>query len=201
MWINRYFLDKAIFKNNKLVVGDAKFSMLYIDVEYMDVRALQRILELAKQGLPICLKRNPKQPGNIKSVGFAQIMNELIRLKNVSANFNDVIHHPPLIQGDSIPEYWCRVDRDGTHYLFLAQMLSKDLQYPIYSGQSLMKNSYFKELTLNINGKIIKHKFEFKPYQSIMMKIAANGDVELMDINFVPKDPVVRPREVQKTYF
>ncbi|MEO5906580.1 MAG: glycosyl hydrolase, partial [Saprospiraceae bacterium] len=161
MWINRYFLDKAIFKNNKLVVGDAKFSMLYIDVEYMDVRALQRVLELAKEGLPVCLKRFPWQPGKNKSPGYLQMVSELHRLKNVSANFNDVIHHLPLIQGDSIPEYWCRVDRDGTHYLFLAQMLSKDLQYPIYSGQSLMKKSYFKELTLNINGKIIKHKFEF----------------------------------------
>jgi hypothetical protein len=93
------------------------------------------------------------------------------------------------------------VEDDGTHYIFLAQWLSKDLQYPVYSGQSFMNQSDFKELTLNINGKTITQKFEFKPYQSLMLRITPDGELEFMDISFVPKDPVIRPREPQKMYF
>jgi hypothetical protein len=63
LWINRYFLEQSVFQNGKLKVGDAEFNMLYVDVEYMDERALKRILALAKQGLPVCLKRSPQQPG------------------------------------------------------------------------------------------------------------------------------------------
>jgi hypothetical protein len=201
LWINRHFLEQAHFQSGKLVVGDAQFSALYVDVEYMDVRALKRVLELAKMGLPVCLKRSPKQPGKTKSTDYENMQTELTSLKTVSEDFQKVINHPALIAGDSIPEYWCRVEDDGTHYIFLAQWLSKDLQYPVYSGQSFMNQSDFKELTLNINGKTITQKFEFKPYQSLMLRITPDGELEFMDISFVPKDPVIRPREPQKMYF
>ena len=55
LWINRHFLEKAKFVKNKLVVGDAAFSLLYLDVKYMDIRALKPILKLAKEGLPVCI--------------------------------------------------------------------------------------------------------------------------------------------------
>ena len=73
------------------------------------------------------------------------------------------VQHPALIEGDSLPEYWCRVGADGSYYLFLAQPLSKDLKYPVYSGQSIMKQSVVRELTLNVNGKTIQHKFLIGP--------------------------------------
>jgi hypothetical protein len=208
IWINRTFLEQAKFQNaspakggGKLIVGDAQFSSLYVDVAYMDIRALRKVLEFAKEGLPVCMKRLPKQPGFIKSPDYAKMLEELSSLSNVSDQFEKIVQHPPLIQGDSLPEYWCRVANDGTFYLFLAQPLSKDLKYPVYSGQSLMKQSVFRELTLNINGKVIRKKFEFKPYQSLMLKIAPNGKMDFVDISFIPKDPIVRPHEPQKTYF
>ncbi|MBK9730522.1 MAG: hypothetical protein IPO83_04405 [Chitinophagaceae bacterium] len=201
IWINRHFLEEAKFQDGKLIVGDAAFSVLYIDVDYMDIRALKKVLAFAKEGLPVCMKRQPKQPGFMKSPEYTKMLEELSSLSNVSEKFENVVQHPPLIQGDSIPEYWCRVTKDGTYYLFLAQPFAKDLKYPVYSGQSLMEHSDFRDLTINVNGKIIHHKFEFKPYQSLLLKIAPNGKIELVDITFVPKDPVVRPREEQKMYF
>jgi hypothetical protein len=201
LWINRHFLMQAEFKRGKLIVGDAAFSTLYVDVEYMDVRALSRLLELAREGLPVCLKRHPKQPGHVKAESFDVLLRELVSLRNVSDNFDEVIDHPPLIQGDSLPGYWCRVEEDGTHLLFLAQPLSNDLSYPLYSGQSLMKQSVYKKLIFTINGKKLTQDVEFKPYQSVVFKIGANGKAEQIDITFIPKDPVVRPRETQKMYF
>ena len=201
LWINRHFLEKSNFNNGKLSVGDAEFSTLYVDVKYMDIRALSRILELAKDGLPICLKSNPIQPGKDKSPAFAEMLAELSALENVSNDFQKIINHAPLLQGENLPDYWCRVAADGTHYLFLAQKLSKGLKYPVYSGQSFMDKSDFEELTINVNGKNIQQKFEFKPYQSLMLKISPEGKIEFMDINFVPKDPVIRPREKQRMNF
>ena len=201
LWINRHFLEEATYRGGKLTVGDAAFSLLYIDVEYMDVRALQQVVKFAAKGLPVCLKRLPKEPGKIKSGIYDDLLKKLALLTNVAANFTQLIHHAPLIEGDSIPDYWCRVEKDGTHYLFLAQLPSKNLAYPIYSGQSYMKQSDYRELTLTIDGNTIKQTFEFKPYQSLLLKISPKGKIEMMDISFAPKDPVIKPREVQKTYF
>lgn len=201
LWINRHFLEEAKYENGKLKFGDAEFSSLYIDVNYMDIRALKKVLELAKEGLPVCLKRLPKQPGYVKSPEYSMMLLELSSLKTVSQNFEEIVHHPPLIQGDSLPEYWCRVDNDGTYYLFLAQPLSKDLKYPVYSGQSMMKKPVYRELAITIGGKTFRKKIEFKPYQSLMLKISPDGKVKSVDIRFVPKDPIVRPHEPQKTYF
>jgi hypothetical protein len=147
------------------------------------------------------MKRLPKQPGFVKSPEYAKMLQELSSLNNVSEKFEKVVQHPPLIQGDSLPEYWCRVDADGSYYLFIAQPLSKDLKYPVYSGQSLMKQSVVRELTINLNGKAIRKKFKFKPYQSLMVKISPNGKMKFIDISFIPKDPIVRPHEPQKMYF
>lgn len=201
VWINRHFLEQASSENGKLNVGDASFSCLYLDVAYMDIRALQKVLEFAKEGLPVCLKRVPKQPGFVKSPEYEKMLQQLSSLKNVSDKFENVVRQPPLIQGDSLPEYWCRVDRDGSYYLFLAQPLSKDLKYPVYSGQSFMKQPVYRELTINVNGYSFHRKFKFKPYQSLMVKITPEGKWKWVDIDFLPKDPVVRPREPQKTYF
>lgn len=201
IWINRHFLENAKVVNRRLEVGDASFSLLYVDVRYLDIRALKRILELAKQGLKVCLKQQPVQPGKIKSNEYSILLRKLSSLTGVSDSFNKLINHPALIQGDSLPEYWCRTTNDGTKYLFLAQWASRNLQYPVYSGQSLATESKTMKFIIYNNKKSHKINVEFKPYQSVMLEITPNGKVNFMDISFVPKTPLVRPREIQKTYF
>lgn len=201
LWINRHFLDKAVFNDGKLIAGDATFNALYIDVKYLDLRALKRIVELAELGLKVCLKQQPKQPGYKKKDEYDEYLKKLISLRNVSDDFEKIISHPPLIASDSIPEYWCRVDQKGNHYIFLAQFPAKNLSYPIYSGQSTMKSSQYHDFTFTINGKKITKRLEFKPYQSLLLKFTPEGRMKLLDVSFTPKDPVVREREPQRTYF
>ena len=201
LWINRHFLEHATFENDKLVVGDARFSSLYVDVQYMDVRTLRRILTLAKKGLPVCLKREVLQPGKAKDEHYQSMLDELISLPNVSAELADIVKHPPLIRGDSIPEYWCRVDADGTHYIFLAQWGAKGLAYPVYGGQSFMEEGSDHEFTFHVNDIEITENIHFAPYQSVVLKITPDGEVSMPDITFVPKDPFVYPREKQRMYF
>ncbi|MDQ3018061.1 MAG: hypothetical protein M3R25_15220, partial [Bacteroidota bacterium] len=147
------------------------------------------------------LKRIPIQPGHNKSDVYSSMVKELVALQNVSNNFASIIDHLPLIMGDNLPEYWCKIEKDGKLNLFLAQWPSKNLAYPIYSGQSIAKESEFRNITFTYNGKTISKNLEWKPYQSLMLKITPEGEVEEVDISFVPRDPVVRPRQTQRMNF
>ncbi len=200
LWINRHFLEQANYVDGKLQVGDASFSMLYIDVNYMDIRALRRIVDLAKQGLPICIKKSPMQPGKSKAKDYQMMLETLTKLPNVSKTFL-AKNAKPLLQADSLPQYWCKVDDNGDAYIFLAQWQAKGLVYPIYSGQSFSQESSVLPLTINYRGKSIKVDVMFKPYQSVLLKVTPSGEVEQKDISYTPNDPVVRPREKQRTYF
>jgi len=201
LWINRHFLEQAEWRDGRLQVGDATFSLLYIDVDYLDSRALRRILDLAREGLPVCLKRSPEQPGHIPSAEYAQWLAFLLALPNVGDDFDRLVGHPPMIEGDTLPGYWCRVLPDGSRLLFLAQPPARGIGYPVFSGQSMMKQSVHHDLTLHINGKEVRRRFEFKPYQSLLLHIDPKGKITQRNIRYVPPDPVVRPREPQRTYF
>jgi hypothetical protein len=201
IWINRHFLSQAEFINKKLVVGDAQFSSLYIDVNYMDIRALEKVLHFAKKGLPVCLKRSPAQPGKLKSEEYRKILNDLMEMSNVSTDFSKVVPNAPLLQSDSLPAYWCKKDKEGNAYLFLAQSKSKDLVYPVFSGQSFMKTSEKRTFNIAWNGISQELEVEFKPYQSVLLKITPSGKIEYMDIAFMPKTPTVKPAEPQLMNF
>jgi hypothetical protein len=47
-------------------IGELDFSLLYIDVDHVDIEAMETILTLAKKGVAICLKKTPQQPGKVK---------------------------------------------------------------------------------------------------------------------------------------
>ena len=201
LWINRHFLERAVYENGRIRVGDAVFSSLYVDVNYMDVRALKRVLVLAKKGLRICLKKFPTQPGKDKSADYKNMLEELTAMENVSSQWKDVAGSRPLIEGGSLPEYWGRIQKDGSLYLFLAQWPSKDLKYPIYSGQSIAKKTIESSFLLNYGGKTQQITIDFRPYQSVMLHIDKYGKIEYLDIDYTPNPPVVRPREKQRMNF
>ena len=66
LWVNERFLSTAEYKDGLLHCGLTTFKSLYVDVNYMEFGALQSILCLAKQGLPVILKRLPVEPGRNK---------------------------------------------------------------------------------------------------------------------------------------
>ena len=201
LWINRHFLENAAFVEGKLVVGDAKFSSLYIDINYMDIRSLERIIHFAKQGLPICLKQDLKQPGLKKSDQYSELLNDLKSLGNVSSQLKQVVKHPPLLEGKDLPPYWSRVMDDGTTLIFMAQPKAKNLAYPIYSGQSFASKICTKRIKVHVKGTTHKLKLKFKPYQSLVLQVKPSGDLSYLDIKYLPKHPVVKPQEKQRMNF
>ena len=55
--------------------------------------------------------------------------------------------------------------------------------------------------TFHVNGKSFQQELTFQPYQSIILKISPDGEIEELNINFVPKDPIIRPKEKQRMHF
>ena len=200
LWVNRYFLQNAKYKEGILHSGDARFSSLYIDVEYLDSDALTTILELAQKGLPVCLKKLPQEPGKMKSGTYEERLKILNSLGNVSENFEEIAVNPPLVAGDSLPAFWSRV-LNNELLIFFAHPLAKNLKYPISSGQSFADESVFREIQVTVNGKTTEVVLAFKPYQSLLLKIGGDGSIGFLDIAFVPKDPVVKPITPQRMNF
>jgi hypothetical protein len=188
LWINGDYLEKSIIKNGKLFAGGAEFNSLYIDVEYIDYKYLIAVYEIAKKGFPVCIKRKPIEPGFIKHNDFQTIVESLYRLPDVSADFNIVNKSEPLISGDNIPDYWCRKTGDA-YYIFFANPHSSNLKYPLGYGQSKTSETIVRDIGINYSGKKFTVKLEFKPYQSLLLKVSIKG-VESEDIIFNPVEPV-----------
>lgn len=188
LWINNDFLQKAVLKNKILWVNDLSFKMLYVDAENVDIETLKTILKLATEGLPVCLKQNPKQCGYIKNEKFNSILAQLNKLPNVSSNMQKIFKQGPLIIGNNIPEFWCRTN-GKVSTIFFANPKTEKLIYPVAYGQSLQDSTINKNVTINLNGKSTDVNLEFKPYQSLLLNINENGKVEFEDIYFMPKIP------------
>ena len=194
MWINNEFLQLATFKNGRLQVGDLSFASLYIDVKYLDKSALKRVLELAKQGLTVCLKQIPTEPGLKKSLAeYQQVLNEIAKLKNVKSEWSSTKTAPALITGSEKFDFWCRESSDGL-YVFCANPRSQHLTFPMEFGQSLNEKTEIFNIQLNYNKKSQPIQLQFKPYQSLLLHIKPNNKVEFIDIEFHPKTPIYQKR-------
>jgi hypothetical protein len=189
-WINGEFLEKARMNWSEMQIGDAKYKALYMNSEYLDYKVLKRLNQLARQGLTIILKKEPKEPGAVTHRDYAELVEKLKKSKNVINHLPSDI--TPFISGDIIPNHWCR--KDGkTLYAFFPNPKSNRLKFPLEYGQSLETETKTRQIKINYNGDVYDLTLEFKPYQSLLYKIE-NGKIEQIDITFVPETPVVKTR-------
>jgi len=195
LWINAEFLSKAIYKDGRLQVGDQSFQCLYLDAVYLDFAALQRITELAEQGLPVCIKKAPMEPGFIKSgEKYNRLSRKLLSFPNVKSAWKDMENIHPFIIGTQAFDYWCRIDNDEL-YIFFANPKSKNLKFPLEYGQSLSSTVERHKVEVNFKGEIIPVTLTFNPYQSVLIKIDKQGKATDIDIHYQPKTPVYKPRK------
>jgi len=188
-WINAGFLSQGKIEDNKLIINKNAFSLLYVDVNFLDLQALQVIHKLASAGLPVCLKKIPQQAGYLKNPQFEELLSELKILNNVSSDFSTLFARNPLVEGDDLPEFWCRTDEE-TAVFFFANPLSKRLKYPMQYGQSLQTISTTRNVIINFHERSIPLTLNFDPYQSLLIRLDKAGGVTFKDISFIPKTPV-----------
>lgn len=188
LWINADFLSQGKIVDNKLLVNGLTFKALYLDVQHLDIETLEVILTLAGQGLSVCLKHKPDQAGHLKNDRFQQLTDQLTSLPNVSQHFNQLITHKPLLEGETLPEFWCRTDGESA-IIFLANPLFKGLKYPLDYGLSYQDSTISQQVSINFNGISREIDLRFEPYQSLLLKMDNKGEIEFLDITFVPKTP------------
>jgi len=194
LWINGEFLQKAIFLDGQLKVGDLNFSAFYSDVRYMDINSLSRLVDLALAGLPVCLKRLPEEPGfHPSNTVYKKLLDRLTQLKNVKSSWQEMDQIPPLVTGTDRTDFWCRETKDGLS-LFFANPLAQGLTFPLGYGQSLNNKTVILPIKINYRGKTISYALQFHPYESILLKVDTSGRVSREEISFLPKTPVFKPR-------
>lgn len=182
-WVTNYFLKDADYDKDGLHCGRALFSSLYIDVEWLDREALLNILSLAEKGLPICLKKRPRQPGFKKKPDFEKKLDRLIDYHNVMDALERIAINPPLVAGEELPEFSCRVSKNAA-YLFFAHPKTKELRYPLKYGQSRCQRTIEIPVKVHIFDRSINIKLVFEPYQSVLLKIEKDGDAFFENIKW-----------------
>ena len=189
-WINREFLEKSNFDKGVLKIGDGKFKALYIKAEYIDYKSIKQILKLAKAGLTIILKNDPKEPGAISHPDYINLVEQLKELKNVTTQIPK--NFTPFITGSKVPRHWCRIDGESL-YIFFPNPKADRIKFPLEYGQALETETKTMPVKLNYAYKKFNLELNFEPYQSLMYKIE-KGKIEKINIKFVPKTPIVLKR-------
>ena len=190
IWINSEFLEKGTMADGIFEVGDSSFRMLYVDITYMDYRALKRLVELAGQGLQIIYKRRVQEPGAVIHKDYAALAEKLEKSPSVHRTLPP--GQKPLISGRQLPPYWCRLDGD-TLYVFFAHPKAKRLKFPLEYGQSFTAKPLEMPVTVRAFGQAQDLLLRFEPYQSLLYKIE-KGKITAIDIRFFPKVPIIKPR-------
>jgi hypothetical protein len=190
VWINGEFLEKASVNDGNLIAGNARCKALYIDAEYLDYKVVKRLADLAKDGLQIILKRDPREPGTYASPDYHGLIETIKRSENVSDHMSGNL--TPFISGEKIPSHWCRKEGDDL-YVFFPNPKARRLKFPLEYGQSLCEENDTMAVTINYNGKEYEVSLVFKPYQSLLYKIDKNN-ISNIDISFIPSKPSVKQR-------
>ena len=183
LWVNGRFLSSAEYRDGALICGDAVFNSLWVDVEHMDVSSLENILRLAESGLPVVFKRTPVEPGVNKTPEYDQLLEKVLSLPNVSAESSS-LPGKALIEGEDIPDFWCRVDGD-TYYAFFANPHSQAVSYPMEYEYAYKDKGCTRNITINHHGRSEAVTLDFRPMESLLYKITPKG-VSKIDLEFDP---------------
>ena len=183
LWINAYFLGKAEFIDGKLYIGDCSFSLLYVDVKYLDKDALDIILKLAEHGFPVCIANNPEQAGRNKSPDFYLKLKKMMSMPNVSPVLSGIAISKPLVKGTDLPDFWCR-KTENKYYIFFANPCAQNLKLPLEYDQASDCQSMMNHIIVNIDQRETGITLDFIDNQSLLLVFDNDGNYWFEDISF-----------------
>ncbi|MBA3237797.1 MAG: hypothetical protein H0T62_05520 [Parachlamydiaceae bacterium] len=184
IWLSGDMLSRVDIINGNLCCGNMNVPLLYIEAEWVDVKALTELLRIVKKGGRIVLNKKPKQPGFLPLENYEAMVKELLNHTNTLNNLKEA-NITPLLQGEHLPPYWAR-EYKGELYLFLAHPSTADVKYPLRYCQN-QESTYEERKVKVIHGKnIIDLELQFAPGDAIMLQIAANGKVTKLNLESPP---------------
>lgn len=188
LWVSLPYLKAAHYEGGELRCGENTFSALYLNVEWLDRESLAEVIRLAGQGLPVCLAQRPKEPGKVKTEGYAADVSKLTTMANVSTDFGAVAARPRLVRGSELPDFWCRREGEVT-YFFFANPKARRLRYPLMYGQSYTDQVVERQVEFDAAGRRLPFTLRFEPHKSVLVAISRSGNIDVIDLAFVPPAP------------
>ena len=187
LWISKPFLQDAVVEDGRVRYGEAVFSMIWVDVAWLDGEALSALLRLAREGAWICIPRRPAAPGRLPPGDFEDRLAELMNQPSVIADPDPgaaLRHpktgraHPPLVGGRDAPEFWCR-EVDGDYHLFFAHPDTKRIRYPMAYEGWRSTTPVEREVSLHVNGRERTVRLAFEPEDAMMVRVSSTGAVDV----------------------
>lgn len=191
LWISGPFLSRCEVRNGQLCCGRQRFQALYVDVEWLDLDALKTMVALAKKGLTIVLKRDPKQPGHNRRDGYNVFLETLKSHAHVKAELSETFALP-LLRGPRLPWFWARQD-DLVTWVFLAHPRARDLKYPMAYGQSGSDSPESLKVEVDAGNGFAPVELVFEPHRSLLMKIEGNS-IFFVKFEYIPPSAKVEPQ-------
>ncbi len=173
LWVNGRFLASAEMSEDGLHCGEVLFHSLYSDVRHMDYSSLRSILALARKGLPVCMATRPEEPGAVKHPDYEAMLDELFSLPCVSSD-PSVISGTPLVEGDAIPDFWCREDGKNL-FIFFANPFTEIVSYPMEYGCAERDTGSDVPVTVNHHGRRETITLHFPPGESVLLQLSPAG--------------------------
>ena len=129
----------------------------------------------------------------VKHEEYNSLLSQLSNLLSPTSNFLPPTSNflpqtsdlKPLIEGENLPDFWIREDND-TYYIFVANPMTQTIEYPLDYCYAFTDQGATRQITVNHHGKTEAYTLNFKPMESIMLKVDANG-IEQIDLGFEPK--------------
>jgi hypothetical protein len=180
LWVSGASLTDSVYEDGCWRCGKTRFRALFIDSEWLETDSLSQVLRLARQGLPVLLKRRPIQPGRTKSPSFDRDLEALLALKNVIHGDPQMDFLKPLVAGDDLPDFWYRQD-GSDHYFFFSHPRARGLTYPMVHGQHLAAGREAREVRINIDGRGYDVKLEFQSGSSRIIR-CHGAAVEIIEL-------------------
>lgn len=185
LWISTPFLAEAVVEDGRVRYGEAVFSAIYVDVEWLDAEALSALLRLAREGAYICVPRRPAAPGRRPPGDYGDRLVELMSQTSVTAELGTALRHPetglshsPLVSGRDVPEFWCR-QVDGDYHVFFAHPDTKRIRYPMAYEGWRSTTTVEREVSIHANGRERTVRLAFEPEDSMLVRISASGAVDV----------------------
>ncbi len=178
LWISTPFLKEATVENGLIRYGETTFSMLYVDVEWLDHEALEALIQLALKGATICIARRSKVPGHQPPPDYGDRLTQLMNYPTVMSDLNAEFRHPPLVGGEDLPEYWCR-EVDSAYHIFFAHPDTKRIRYPMAYEGWRSTGTLERHVTIHIKDREYDLHLTFEPEDALFVKVTSMGEVDI----------------------
>jgi hypothetical protein len=187
LWITGPFLAAARWEDSRLCAGEASFDGLFVDCEWLERDTLVELARLAHAGLPLVLRRIPREPGHRRSPDYERLIADVRAQPSVVGSLQEATLRP-LVSGQDLPPFFARTSPAGATFFF-ASPKAREVRYPMEPGQSLTKDVVRRPVRFDAGEAPFDVELVFHPYQAVAVWLPVGGEPELLDVHYDPPPP------------